>query len=576
MNQATVAGPVDLSTAGILPARKLSALPPSWTSLGRAFVRIARLYPTRTALIDKQGKSPDSDEPQTQKLTYEETLLRATALARVLSRKVGKSKYVGIMVPPSVAAALANIAVTLMGKVAVNLNYSANTDTVNSAVKRCEITHVITSEKVLAKSGIKPDAAIILMDNLKDEVTGIDKAWASMVAKVIPEGLLGMFLPGVNAKPEDTATVMFTSGSTGEAKGVVLTHSNILSNIQQISDHGNLREDGPTIDVLVGKLPFFHSLGYTVTLWCIMCLGQCVVLHPNPMESKLIGPLMQEFGATIMASTPTLMRFFLSRCTPEQFATVRWLLLGSEKLKPELCSDIQKKLCKEPVEGFGCTQLSPVVAANVPSDVKTPDGRTVYGNKLGSVGQPVPGTTIAILDMESGAVIPYGSKDGKGKYRQGVIWACGPQVMKEYLKNPTETEAVLKGGWFNTEDVGYIDEDGFLWITDRLSRFAKIGGEMVPLVNVETAIKQVTGVNELAVSVTMLPDAKRGEKVVVVYTELGATPAEVCQRLKASGMTLLWIPDERDFVKVDAMPVGTTGKLDLKEVKRIAREKLGS
>jgi acyl-[acyl-carrier-protein]-phospholipid O-acyltransferase/long-chain-fatty-acid--[acyl-carrier-protein] ligase len=553
-----------------LPDRILPSLPAHWTSLGRVFVHNAKRYPDRQAISDSSGQS----------LSYGETLLQATVLARVLSRKLSDAPYVGLMMPPTVPAVLANIALTLLGKIPVNLNFQSNTEVVNSAVRRCGIKQVITVGPI-AKGKVQPAAELVLAEALKSEITADDLAWA-VTAINTPEESIGQYLPGVNAAPEDTATVMFTSGSTGEPKGVVLTQKNVLSNIFGVSEHANLKPDNQPLDVILGKLPLYHALGFTITVWCVLSLGQSAVYHPNPVDSRTIGPLMQKLGVTIMASTPTLMRFFLSRCSPEQFKSVRWLLLGSEKLKPELCKDIKSVLGIEPVEGFGCTQLSPVVAANVPFSVKSPDGREVYGNKLGSVGQPIPGTTVVIRAIDTDEIIEPGSIAADGKYREGVIWVNGPQVMKEYLGNPEATAKVLFDGWFNTEDVGYVDADGFLWITDRLSRFAKVGGEMVPLGNIETAIRQLTGVNELAVAVTRLPDAKRGEKPVVVYTSFTkdpaqpVTPEQVCELLKQSGMPALWLPDVRDFVQVDELPVGTTQKLDLKEIEKIAREKLGT
>lgn len=554
------------------PDRAFPAMPGHWTSLGRVFVHNARLYPSRQAISDSSGLS----------LTYGETLLQATVLARLLSRKLGDARYVGLMMPPTVPAVLTNIALTLLGKIPVNLNFQSNTAVVNSAVKRCDIKQVITVGPV-ANGKVQPDAELILAETLKAEIGADDLDWATKALAQQSEEAIAQYLPGVNALPEDTATVMFTSGSTGEPKGVVLTQKNVLSNIFGVSEHANLKPNNQTLDVILGKLPLYHALGYTITVWCVLSLGQSAVYHSNPVDSRTIGPMMQKLGVTIMASTPTLMRFFLARCNPEQFKTVRWLLLGSEKLKPELCKDIKDVLGIEPVEGFGCTQLSPVVAANVPFAVKSPDGRDVYGNKLGSVGQPIPGTTVVIRAIETGEIIEAGSQDSEGKYREGVIWVNGPQVMKEYLNNPEATAKVLVDGWFNTEDVGYIDEDGFLWITDRLSRFAKVGGEMVPLGNIEAAIRQLTGVNELAVAVTRLPDPKRGEKPVVVYTsfskdpaQAAVTPEQVCELLKQSGMPALWLPDVRDFVQVDELPVGTTQKLDLKKIEEIAREKLGA
>jgi len=268
-----------------------------------------------------------------------------------------------------------------------------------------------------------------------------------------------------------------------------------------------------------------------------------------------------------MACTPTLMRSYLARCTKEQFASVRWLLLGSEKLQPELARDIQEKLGLEAVEGFGCTELAPVVAANSPSEVTTPDGRRVHGNKLGSVGQPVAGTAIAIVDINTGEVVPFGSG------QEGLIFVAGPQVMKGYLNRPKETDEVLDGDIYCTGDIGYVDADGFLFIVDRLDEFSKIGGEMVPNKKVAAKLRTLTGVTEMELVVTSVPDPTRGERLIVLYTVMPCTPQEAVGKLGADeGVPKLWIPKAGDFYKVDAFPVGPTGKLDLKGVRKLAKE----
>jgi acyl-[acyl-carrier-protein]-phospholipid O-acyltransferase / long-chain-fatty-acid--[acyl-carrier-protein] ligase len=216
------------------------------------------------------------------------------------------------------------------------------------------------------------------------------------------------------------------------------------------------------------------------------------------------------------------------------------------------------------MEGYGCTELSPVVAVNVPREVEQPDGRRIHGNRLGTVGQPLPGTAIKTIDPETGADLPPGA--------EGVIAVKGPQVMVGYLNRPEATAAVIRDGWYITGDLGYLDPDGFLKITDRLSRFSKIAGEMVPHVSVESAILAATGVDENHVAVTGVPDPKHGEKLVVLYTDLGLAPAEVHQRLTTGGLPKVWIPSNRDFIHIPEIPLTATGKVDLRRLKEIALE----
>jgi acyl-[acyl-carrier-protein]-phospholipid O-acyltransferase/long-chain-fatty-acid--[acyl-carrier-protein] ligase len=422
------------------------------------------------------------------------------------------------MLPPTVPSAVANLAVSLWGKIPVNLNYTASQELVDSSIDQCGITHVVTSSKVLDRFKLRPKGTLIHLEELPAQVTALDKAWAAMVSRLVPIPLLDKFLPGLRGDDRDAiATVIFTSGSTGDPKGVVLSHGNILSNVHQVSNHIELHPE----EVLLGILPFFHSFGFTVTIWVALGLGKKVVYHFNPLDARIIGNLCEKHRITLIAATPTYARLYMQKCEVSQFKCLTHLLLGAEKLKPELFRDIQKTLGIEPMEGYGTTELSPVVALNVPHGKALPDGRQVHGNRPGTVGLPIPGTAIKTIDPETGKDLPAGT--------EGVICVKGPQVMQGYLGRPEATAKVLKDGWYSTGDLGYLDADGFLKITDRLSRFSKIGGEMVPHVGVESAIMGITGVTEENVAVTGIPDVRAGERLRVLYTELRMSPVDVCR-----------------------------------------------
>jgi acyl-[acyl-carrier-protein]-phospholipid O-acyltransferase/long-chain-fatty-acid--[acyl-carrier-protein] ligase len=261
------------------------------------------------------------------------------------------------------------------------------------------------------------------------------------------------------------------------------------------------------------------------------------------------------------------MKSYCERARPGQLKSLVHILLGSERLKPEVTTLIRATVGRDPLEGYGTTELSPVVSVNTLKDMTTVDGRTVYGNRLGTAGMPLPGTAIKTVDPETGVDLPRGT--------EGVIWVKGPQVMKGYLNRPEETAKVLRNGWYCTGDLGYLDPDGFLKITGRLSRFAKIGGEMVPLDGVESAIQDAAGVGPDAIAVTVVPDPKRGERLVVLYTDLGRPVEEVYQSLNASSLPKLWIPSSRDFFKIEVLPTLSVGKRDLRRIKEIALERLG-
>jgi acyl-[acyl-carrier-protein]-phospholipid O-acyltransferase/long-chain-fatty-acid--[acyl-carrier-protein] ligase len=552
MSVQTAAGPA--GGADVAPDRPLPPMPAHWRSLARAFVHRARSQPGRAALADSTGAA----------LTYGETFLRALALGRVLARELGPGPYAGVMLPPTVPAAVANVALTLLGKAVVNLNYTANQEVIDASVDRCGLDHVLTSARVLDKFKVRPKGTPLMLEDLAKKVTALDKAWAALVAKVVPIPALGAFLPGLRGdRPEATATVIFTSGSTGDPKGVVLSHANVLANVHAVDLHLRILPE----EVLLGVLPFFHSMGFTITLWTVLCLGRKAVFHFNPLDARTVGHLCREHGVTLLIGTPTFMRAYLSRCDREQFATVGRVVLGAEKLKPELARAIRETLGTEPLEGYGCTETAPVVAVNVDHDVTLPDGRAVPGNRPGTVGMPVPGTAIRTVDPETGADLPRGA--------EGVVCVKGPQVMVGYLDRPEATAKVVKDGWYNTGDLGLLDADGFLTITDRMSRFSKVGGEMVPHLAVESALMEAAGVDEQRVAVTAVPDPKRGERLVVVYTDLGAPPADVYKRLNAGSLPKLWIPSADDFVQVESLPVLGSGKVDLRRLRQIARERLG-
>ena len=541
--------------ASDVPDRPLPPMPPHWRSLPRVFVHQARAARNRQAIADSTGAS----------LTYGETLVRALALGRLLARLLGPEPYVGLLLPPAVPTTVANLALALWGKIPVNLNYTASQALVDSSIDQTGIRSVLTSRKVLERFKITPKGALIFLEDVPKQVRLSDKLWAAAVARLAPIGALGAFLPGLSGDSLDkTGTVIFTSGSTGDPKGVVLSHRNILSNVHQINNHIHLLAD----ESVLGVLPFFHSMGFTVSIWVVLALGKRVAYHFNPLDAKIVGSLCEKHGVTMLVGTPTFMRTYLQRCEPAQFSKLVHLLLGAEKLKPELARDIKEKLGIDPLEGYGCTELSPVVAFDVPHDVTLPDGRTVYGNKIGTVGLPLPGTMVRTVDPETGAELPRGA--------EGMLLVAGPQVMTGYLNRPETTAQVLKNGWYTTGDLGYLDPDGFLKITDRMSRFSKVAGEMVPHMGVEAAIMEVTGVNEQNVAVTAVPDPKRGERLCVVYTDLGMAVEDVRHRLNDRAMPKLWVPSAEDFIPVDAIPTLGTGKVDLRGLRRIATERRGN
>jgi acyl-[acyl-carrier-protein]-phospholipid O-acyltransferase/long-chain-fatty-acid--[acyl-carrier-protein] ligase len=357
------------------------------------------------------------------------------------------------------------------------------------------------------------------------------------------------------------ATVIFSSGSTGEPKGVMLSHYNIGSNIEQMEQVFSLDKH----DRVLGILPFFHSFGFTGTLALPAVLGVGVVFHPNPLDTKTIGPLVRDNAVTFLLATPTFLQLYLRGCAPEDFGSLRLVMTGAEKLPDRLAAAFEEKFGIRPLEGYGCTECAPAVAVN------THDFRAVgfhqVGAKRGKIGHPLPGVSVRIVDVAdpwSGKTLPAG--------QPGLMLVRGPNVMRGYLGRPEKTAEVLRDGWYCTGDVAAFDEDGFLQITDRLNRFSKIGGEMIPHIKIEEKLHELAGATGQTFVVTGVPDEKKGERLVVLH-RLADEKLPVClEKLAACDLPNLWKPKADSFFRVEQFPLLGTGKLDLRQVKELAQK----
>jgi acyl-[acyl-carrier-protein]-phospholipid O-acyltransferase/long-chain-fatty-acid--[acyl-carrier-protein] ligase len=312
----------------------------------------------------------------------------------------------------------------------------------------------------------------------------------------------------------------------------------------------------------MGVLPFFHSFGYTVTIWVVLSLDIKGAYHYSPLDARRIGKLCEQHRGTFLIATPTFLRSYLRRSTPEQFDTLDAVLTGAEKLPPELADAFEEKFGVRPVEGYGATELSPIAAGNVPASRAGAAPETLL--REGTVGRAVPGVSAKVIDLDTGADLPYGES--------GMLLISGPNVMRGYLHDPEKTAEVIRDGWYVTGDVARIDEDGFITITGRESRFSKIGGEMVPHIQVEETLAELIGgdVGVLQAAVTAVPDAKKGERLVVLHTKIDETPEELCKSLAARGLPNIYIPAPGSFLEVDELPMLGTGKLDLKAIRQMA------
>ena len=395
---------------------------------------------------------------------------------------------------------------------------------------------------------------MVFLEDVLGGLTPLAKARMMAIAFVLPSRLLAR-LYASEGDGESLATVVFSSGSTGVPKGVMLSHRNILANVDAIAQVFHLKPD----DVMVGVLPFFHSFGFSVTLWLPLVAGFGAVFHPNPMDGKTIGEIAERYKGSILVSTPTFYSGYIRKCTREQFARVRYALVGAEKLRQPIADAFKEKFGITLLEGYGCTEMSPVVAVNAP-DVDD-HGEFQRGSLAGTVGHPLPGVVAKVVDPNTG--------EGPLIGKDGLLLVNGPSRMQGYLGDPERTAAALRDGWYVTGDIACIDEAGFIRITDRLSRFSKIAGEMVPHMKVEQEIQELLDPQFTCV-VTAVPDESRGERLVAFYTDPGLPAQEVWERLCRTELPRLWLPKREDLRLVDAIPTLGTGKVDLRSVRELA------
>jgi acyl-[acyl-carrier-protein]-phospholipid O-acyltransferase / long-chain-fatty-acid--[acyl-carrier-protein] ligase len=496
-------------------------------------------------------------------LTGGDVLVRALVLRRLLRRSALQpdERRVGVLLPPTCAAAVTNLALTLDGRVVINLNYTLTSTLINKCIAQAGITHVLTSRAFMERVPLELDGELVYLEDFKTAATAVDKAIGAFQAYVMPVGLLTKSLGGEELGPDEPMTILFTSGTTGDPKGVVLTYGNVGSNVDAIDRIIKTRRP----DVMLGILPFFHSFGYTVALWTVLLNDVEAAYHSNPLEAQVIGRIVRERKVTILIATPMFFRTFIRRCEPEDFRSVQAAITGAERLPPEVADEFEAKFGMRPTQGYGCTETSPLIAATVPLHRAVPGQSPPI--KEGTVGTAAPGVAIKAVDPVTWEEVPPGER--------GMLLAKGPNVMAGYLDKPEETAKVIRDGWYVTGDYATIDVEGYVTIVGRESRFAKIGGEMVSHLAVEEALTKIVGTTEDGAPrlvVVSAPDRDRGERLIVVHTGLEQTPDELRQALAASDLPNLYIPGGDSYVQIEEMPYIGTGKLDLRKIREVANE----
>jgi acyl-[acyl-carrier-protein]-phospholipid O-acyltransferase / long-chain-fatty-acid--[acyl-carrier-protein] ligase len=471
---------------------------------------------------------------------------------------------VGLLLPSSGGGAIASIAILSLGKTLVNLNFTAGKKALNSAVKQAEVKHIYTSRKFLDKmlergmnlESYFPETKLLMLEDIKEEISTLSRIITLLKAIILPVSMIQKsYFKDVSMN--DTAAILFSSGSEGSPKGVELSHSNIAANAKQAA----IELGAVDSDIIMSTLPTFHAFGFAITTLMPLSEGIPIVCHADPKDVSTIASGIKKYSGTILVGTPTFLRMYTisKKVTSESIQSLRLVVAGAEKLRSEVRDGFEAKFKISVYEGYGTTETSPGASVNLP-DIESP---YKLRNRPGTVGKAFSGTEFRIVDPDSLDPMPTGE--------DGLILIGGPQIMKGYLKMPEKTAEVIElidgYRWYRTGDKGHLDEDGFLTIVDRYSRFAKIGGEMISLTSVEEEILDVCNDKDLEIAATCLPDQRKGEKIVLLATN-NLDKNQLKKLLSDAKVNPLYYPAK--VLMVEEIPKLGSGKTDFGATKKIA------
>ncbi len=499
--------------------------------LHKKFIETAKIKKNKIAVIDEGTKKS---------LSYKKMLIASLFLYPKLKKFNGK--YIGIMLPTSLGAMLSVISVLMAGKIPVMINFS--TGAIKNALfaqEKCSFKAIITSVKLIEKLEIEPVEGMIFIEDILKSITVFDKLRAALLASMPT-----FFIKSVvaNAQEEDTSVILFTSGSEKEPKAVELMHKNISHNLINIPQHLEITEN----DRFTANLPLFHVFGLTIDFWLPITLGATIVTYPNPLDFKTIGKLVRKHKTTVVAGTPSFFYGFIKKCDKEDFASIRLAVSGADKLPLHIYENFLEKFNKKILEGYGATETSPVISVNTPKH-----------SKVGSIGKPLPNVDIKIVHYETEEEMPVGS--------EGKLLVKGDMVMKGYLGDLEETSLRIRNGWYDTGDMGMLDEDGFLWHKGRLKRFVKIGGEMVSLVKVESVLEKYLPENTVC-CVVDVPNPTKGSDIVAAITTSEIDKRKILKQMRKE-LPSIAIP--KSFYVLEELPTMGSGKINFREVEKICR-----
>jgi len=515
--------------------------------LAEECVRGLKRRPFATAVIDGLDHST---------LSRSKLLGAAAALSRFLRRQFADER-IAIVLPANKGSMMANLAVTLAGKVPVDLNFTIGRAANESCCGRANLRVAISATQFMERIKDFPwPERVLKLDELMPRMKRQIIFWW-LISILLPARLLLQLLQIPKEGGHTEAVLLFTSGTTGEPKGVVVSHRNVVGNVSQFRQLLDAKKN----DAILASLPFFHTFGSTVTLWYPLIEGVRIVTYPNPLEAARCAALIERYKLTFLLATPTFLRVYLRKAQPHQLRSLRLTIAGAEKLPLDLARHFEERFGKIVYEGYGLTETAPVVSVNLPEPLRNVEPTS----RLYSVGRMAPGIAAEIREAETDRKLSL--------HETGMLWLRGVNIFEGYLHDPKQTAEVLRDGWLKTGDIGRFDEDGFLYIEGRLSRFSKIGGEMVPHEAVENKIVDLLGLSgrdERPLAVVGVQDEAKGEALVLL-SAVDVDLDELRKELHEAGIPNLWIP--KHVQRVESIPVLASGKLDLKKCKELVPER---
>jgi len=489
-----------------------------------------------------------------------QSIIISRKLRKILAERGDDGQFVGVLLPNKAVSVASLLGVMFADRTPAILNYTAGDAVMQSMYDRAKLKTVVTSRLFLSKLKKPVRDEMIFLEDLPKLVTKGDKLLAAVQIALFPHQLLiRVVSPRYGTDLTHPAALLFSSGSTGMPKGILLSHHNITANIWSFWRQLNWLYGTERI---LGNLPLFHAFGLMVGLCFPGVTGTKVTLVANPLDGNGVCKAVRDDKVTMLISTPTFLQTYMRCCKPGDFDSLRMMVTGAEKLQKRLADSFRELTGLSIIEGYGCTEMSPIVSLNLPKDFLAV-GREAGPD--GSIGVAMPGIAARIVDVDTGELLDAG--------KEGLLQLKSASVMLGYLDDPDATAAAMTAdGWYNTNDVASMDRDGYIRITGRLSRFSKIGGEMVPHELIENRLEEFYGI-EGKVAVSARPDPKRGEQLIVFYAaDCGLDPVDAGNRLRDSGLPNLWVPRPDSFFPLEKIPFLGNGKKDLKKLRELAAE----